>query len=132
VTNQAKGEVASIDMKNVTLLKALLTAREILLQELQKLSKAVDQTIEISEFLSKLNNQKILNYVVHANQFATDVGISAQGNPQNGLEVLPFYSCCSILLFCFSVYISFYFFFFINYIVSSCAERKWCSGSSDC
>lgn len=73
-------------MKNVTLLKALLTAREILLQELQKLSKAVDQTIEISEFLSKLNNEKILNYVVHANQFATVVGISAQGNPQNGLE----------------------------------------------
>lgn len=73
-------------MKNVTLLKALLTAREILLQELQKLCKAVDQTIEISEFLSKLNNEKILNYVAHANQFATVVGISAQGNPQNGLE----------------------------------------------
>ncbi|XP_024631106.1 protein FAM135A isoform X3 [Medicago truncatula] len=83
---KAKGEVASIDMKNVTLLKALLTAREILLQELQKLSKAVDQTIEISEFLSKLNNEKILNYVAHANQFATAVGISAQGNQQNGLE----------------------------------------------
>lgn len=77
-------------MKNVTLLKALLTAREILLQELQKLSKAVDQTIEISEFLSKLNNEKILNYVAHANQFATAVGISAQGNPQNGLEVFIF------------------------------------------
>ena len=79
MTNQAKGEVASIDMKNIMLLKALLKAREILLQELQKLSKAVDQTIEISEFLSKLNNQKILNYVVHANQFATDVGIFSTG-----------------------------------------------------
>ncbi|XP_004498451.1 uncharacterized protein [Cicer arietinum] len=80
------GEVASVDLKDVMLLKALLTARDILLEELQKLSKAVGQTIELSEFLSKLNNVEILNSVVQANQFATDVEISVQGNPQNGLE----------------------------------------------
>ncbi|PNY06787.1 hypothetical protein L195_g003265, partial [Trifolium pratense] len=79
-------EVASVDLENVMLLKTLLMARDILLEELQKLSKAVNQTIEISEFQSKLNNDKILKFVVQANRFATDVEILAQGNPQNGLK----------------------------------------------
>jgi hypothetical protein len=89
-TNQGLEEVASVDLKTVMLLKTLLMARDILLEELQKLSKAVDQTIEISEFQSKLNNEKILKFVVQANRFATDVEILAQGNPQNGLKVLTF------------------------------------------
>ncbi|WJX16498.1 hypothetical protein P8452_06514 [Trifolium repens] len=84
--NHGLEEVASVDLKTVMLLKTLLMARDILLEELQKLSKAVDQTIEISEFQSKLNNEKILKFVVQANRFATDVEILAQGNPQNGLK----------------------------------------------
>ncbi|MCH82761.1 protein FAM135B-like [Trifolium medium] len=79
-------EVATVDLKNVMFLKALLMARDILLEELQKLSKAIDQTIDISEFESKFNNEKIFNVVVQANQLATDAEISAQGTPQNGLE----------------------------------------------
>ncbi|CAJ2674727.1 unnamed protein product [Trifolium pratense] len=84
--NHGLEEVASVDLENVMLLKTLLMARDILLEELQKLSKAVNQTIEISEFQSKLNNDKILKFVVQANRFATDVEILAQGNPQNGLK----------------------------------------------
>ncbi|XP_061370160.1 uncharacterized protein LOC133312893 isoform X2 [Gastrolobium bilobum] len=84
--NQGSAEVGYLNLKNVMLVKALLTARDILLEELQKLSKAVDQAIDISEFVSKMNNVKLLNSVLQANQFATDVEISGQGKPQNGFE----------------------------------------------
>lgn len=105
--NQGSGEVASVDLINVMLVRALLTARDILLKELQKLSKAVDQAIEISEFVSKMNNVKLLNFVSQANQFATDVEISAQGKPQNGLKVLTFIHIVKVLLFCFYVFVLF-------------------------
>ncbi|XP_027369110.1 protein FAM135B-like isoform X2 [Abrus precatorius] len=81
-------EVASpsIQLRNVKLVRALLTARDILLEELQKLGKAVDQAIDISEFVSKRNNMKLLNSILQANQFTTDVEISGQGKQQNSLE----------------------------------------------
>jgi hypothetical protein len=122
-TNQGLEEVASVDLKTVMLLKTLLMARDILLEELQKLSKAVDQTIEISEFQSKLNNEKILKFVVQANRFATDVEILAQGNPQNGLKVLTFIhaaECCYFV----SIFIYFFLSTFIYSIFLSCTERK--------
>ncbi|CAI8605692.1 unnamed protein product [Vicia faba] len=84
--NHYLGEVAPVDLESVMLFKGLLTARDILLEELQKLSEAVGQTIEISEFRSKLDNEKILSSVVQANQLATYIEISAQGYPQNSLE----------------------------------------------
>lgn len=90
MTDQGLGGVASVEVKNVMLVKALLTARGILLEELQKISKAVDQAIDISEFVLKMNNMKLLNVLLQANQFATDVEVSEQGQPQNGLEVLTF------------------------------------------
>ena len=105
VTDQGLGEIASVNLKNVMLVKGLLTAREILLEELQKLSKVVDQAIDISEFVSKTNSMKLLNSVLQANQFTTDVEISGQGKPQIGLEVLTFISCCRVLLLCLSIYI---------------------------
>lgn len=92
VTNQGLSDVASVKLKNVMLVKALLTAHDILLEELQKLIKAVDQAIDISEFVSKRNNMKLIHFVQQANQSTTDVEISRQGKPQNGLEVLYFYS----------------------------------------
>ncbi|TKY55950.1 FAM135B protein [Spatholobus suberectus] len=84
--NRGLSGVASVELKNVMLVEALLTAHDILLEELQKFSKAVDQAIDISEFVSKRNNMKLMNSVLQANQFTTDVEISGQGKPQNGLE----------------------------------------------
>jgi len=81
--------VNSEDAKNVTVVKALLTACDILLEELQNLSKAVDQANDISEF--KMNNRTSLNSVLQARQVAADVEASGQGKPQNGLEVLIIY-----------------------------------------
>ena len=96
VTGQGLGGVASVDVKNVMLVRALLTARDILVEELQKISKAVDQAIDISEF------------VLQANQFAIDVEVSGQGKPQNGLQVLIlfFFKCCRVLICCFAIYIA--------------------------
>lgn len=116
VTNQGLGEAASVDLENVMLLKALVTARDILLEELQILSNAVDQAIEISEFVSKMNNGKILSSFVQASQFAADVEISAQGKPQNGLEVLTYIHAaenCYIYNIYIYIILFFYGFFFV-------------------
>ncbi|TKY74507.1 FAM135A protein [Spatholobus suberectus] len=86
--NQGLGGVASLDMKNVMLVKGLLTARDILLEELQKISKAVNEALDISEFVSIMSNMKLLNSVLQANQFAIDVEVVGEGKPQNGLKPL--------------------------------------------
>ncbi|KAG5147894.1 hypothetical protein JHK82_014775 [Glycine max] len=80
------GGVTSLDMKNVLLVKALLTSRDILLEELQKTSKAINESLDISEFVSIMSNTKLLNFVLRANQFAINVEVVGQGKPQNGLK----------------------------------------------
>uniref|UniRef100_A0A0R0JEB2 Uncharacterized protein n=2 Tax=Glycine max TaxID=3847 RepID=A0A0R0JEB2_SOYBN len=84
--NQGFGGVTSLDMKNVLLVKALLTSRDILLEELQKTSKAINESLDISEFVSIMSNTKLLNFVLRANQFAINVEVVGQGKPQNGLK----------------------------------------------
>lgn len=71
-SSQAVGLVASVNSKEMMLVKALLAARDILLEELQRLSKAVDQLIDLTDFTSKLDD---------ATLFGKD-----SGKPQNGLE----------------------------------------------
>ncbi|XP_017430244.1 uncharacterized protein LOC108338072 isoform X2 [Vigna angularis] len=83
--NQVSSDVASVKLKNAMLVKALLTAHDILVEELQKISKAVGQAIDISEVLSKRNSMK-LNSIPQSDQFTTEVEISGQGKPQNGPE----------------------------------------------
>ncbi|KAG4931039.1 hypothetical protein AAZX31_17G181500 [Glycine max] len=84
--DQGLSDAASVKLKAFMIVKALLTAHGILLEELQKLSKAVDQAIDIPEFVSKRNDMKLINSVPQANQFTTEVEISGQRMPQNGLE----------------------------------------------
>ncbi|XP_061352978.1 uncharacterized protein LOC133297794 isoform X1 [Gastrolobium bilobum] len=84
--NKGFGGVASLDVKNVILVKTLLTARGILLEELQIISEAVAEAIDISEFVSKMNNMKLLKSLLQANPFAIDVEDLGQGKPQNGFE----------------------------------------------
>lgn len=102
MTGQEISGVTSEVVKNVTAFKALLTACDILLEELQKLGKGIDQAIDISE--SRMNNTMLLNSVLQAEQVATDVEVSRQGKPQNGLEVLIFISFCTVLLVLFGHY----------------------------
>lgn len=62
-----------VDVKDVMSIKALLTARDILLEELLKLSEAVNQAIDLTEFLSQGSDMKFLNPILRANQVATDI-----------------------------------------------------------
>ncbi|KAL3023800.1 hypothetical protein AAZX31_04G085400 [Glycine max] len=84
--NQGFGGVAFLDTGNVSLVKALLTSRDILVEELQKISKAINEALDISEFVSIMSNMKLLNSVLQVNQFAIDVEVVGQGKPQNGLK----------------------------------------------
>ncbi|XP_052185710.1 uncharacterized protein LOC127797152 isoform X1 [Diospyros lotus] len=45
--------------KQAVLVRALLTARDILIEELQKLHKSINQTIDLTDFTSKLDDPKL-------------------------------------------------------------------------
>ena len=98
--------MASIDLKQVMLVKALLNAHDTLLVELQKLGDAINQAVDLTEFTSKMNDIKLFDSFLQANQGAVDAEVSGQGKPQNGLEVLAlFYPALYslFLLFLFTV-----------------------------
>ncbi|KAK7282940.1 hypothetical protein RIF29_12075 [Crotalaria pallida] len=84
--NHGLGGVTCVDVKNLVLVKALLTARGILLEDLRKISKEVGQAIDTSEFVLNMNNMKALNSLLQENQFAADFEVSGQVQPQNGFE----------------------------------------------
>lgn len=78
--------MATADANGIMLLKSLLVARGILLEELQTLSKAIDQAIDLTDFISKMDN--INDSFLQETLVAADDKVSGQGKPQNGLEVL--------------------------------------------
>lgn len=78
--------VASVDLEDVMLVKALLTARDTLLEELLKLSRAIDRPIDLTDFISKMDDMKLFDSVLQVNHDAADGEVSGQGKPQNGLE----------------------------------------------
>ncbi|KAK5824055.1 uncharacterized protein LOC108457024 isoform X1 [Gossypium arboreum] len=84
-STQALDQVASTDLKQVMLVKALLNARDTLLAELQKLSDAINHAIDLTEFTSKMNDMKLFDSFLEE-PVAADAEDSAQGKPQNGLE----------------------------------------------
>lgn len=91
----------------MSFVKALLAARDTLLEEMKTLSKAVSQTIDLSEFVSNMDNGLLSDSAPMGKSDEVEEG-SGQGKQQNNLEVLP--------LFCCRVY------FFICYPVSLCFE----------
>ncbi|XP_021762712.1 protein FAM135A-like isoform X2 [Chenopodium quinoa] len=53
-------------VKEVLLVKSLLTARDILLEEAQKLGKAIDQSIDFTEFISQMDDTKLFDSLLQA------------------------------------------------------------------
>ncbi|TYI75801.1 hypothetical protein E1A91_D06G032100v1 [Gossypium mustelinum] len=84
-STQALDQVASTDLKQVMLVKALLNARDTLLAELKKLSDAINHAIDLTEFTSKMNDMKLFDSFLQE-PVGVDAEDSAQGKPQNGLE----------------------------------------------
>ncbi|KAF2286834.1 hypothetical protein GH714_031343 [Hevea brasiliensis] len=82
---QSIGQVVSVDMKQITLVKTLLVARDTLLEGLQKLSKAIDQAIDLTDF-SKMNDEGMFDCILRPNLSTVDGEVSGQGKPQNVLE----------------------------------------------
>ncbi|XVE70277.1 hypothetical protein DITRI_Ditri10aG0059400 [Diplodiscus trichospermus] len=87
-STQALDQVVSTDLKQVMLVKALLEARDTLLVELQNLGNAINQAIDLTEFTSTMNDIKLFDSFLQANQVDADADaeVSGQGKPQNGLE----------------------------------------------
>ncbi|KAJ0250635.1 putative serine esterase family protein [Hirschfeldia incana] len=83
-SKKAFAPIAPAD-KLVSFVKALLGARDTLLEEMQKLSKAIDQTIDLSEFVSSMDNTLLSD----STGKTTDVEGSGQGKQQNNLELNP-------------------------------------------
>ena len=73
---------------SIQVFKSLFAACDRLLEELQKLSKAINQTIDLTDFISKLNDTKLIHTALQADVVTTDAQASGQvsGEPQNGLE----------------------------------------------
>lgn len=73
---------------SIQVFKALFAARDRLLEELQKLSKEINQTIDLTDFISKLNDTKLIHTSLQADVVTTDAQASGQvsGEPQSGLE----------------------------------------------
>jgi hypothetical protein len=90
-SKKAFTQIASADKKLVSFVKALLGARDTLLEEMQRLSKAVGQTVDLSEFVSSMDNALLSDS--GSTGKSVEVEGSGQGKLQNNLEVLSLLYC---------------------------------------
>lgn len=73
------GQVAPVDSKQVAIIKALIAAHDLLLGDLQEISKSINTAIDLSDLTSKLDAIK-LNLV-------DGVSVQHSSKPQNGIQV---------------------------------------------
>ncbi|CAN1810263.1 Protein FAM135B [Linum perenne] len=85
-SNRLDQDLVPVDLKEIALVKAFLLSRDTLLEEIHKLSKAINQVVELTEFRRKMNDIKMLDRVSQANLGPEDTEVSGQGKQQNGLE----------------------------------------------
>ncbi|XP_057958996.1 uncharacterized protein LOC131151678 isoform X2 [Malania oleifera] len=87
-SNQAFSQMASVDSKQIRILKALLAAHDILLEELHTLSKGIDQTLDLTDFTAKLDKTRSLGSLLRDDLHPVDAGVSGQasGQLQNSFE----------------------------------------------
>lgn len=80
--------MASADTKPVILVKALLDSRNTLLEDLQKLSEAINQAIDMTEFMSGIDAIKLSHPLLQVNLGTANGEVSEQGMPRNHSEVI--------------------------------------------
>ena len=90
VTDQALGQTISGDSKQVMLVKALVAARDILFEELQKISKEIEQEIDLTDLVPKLDDKKLCSSILQSDldMAIGEVSRKLPGMPQNSIEVL--------------------------------------------
>ncbi|XP_030943248.1 protein FAM135B-like isoform X2 [Quercus lobata] len=87
-SNKALGQKASGDLKQIMLVKALVAARDILFEDLQKISKAIEQEIDLTDLIFNLDNKNLCSSIMQADldmEFG-EVSRKLSGKPQNSIE----------------------------------------------
>lgn len=107
--------MASADTKPVLLVKALLDSHNTLLEDLQKLSVAINQAIDMSEFISGMDAIKLSHPILQVNLGTTSGEVLEQGKPQNCFEVIA--QLVHYILILFLKFYNFWLIFFINITV---------------
>ncbi|GAB2292886.1 hypothetical protein Dimus_027113 [Dionaea muscipula] len=79
---------ASVIPNEAMRVKALLTSRDILLEEMQKLGKAIDQVIDFTEFISQLDDAKLFSLSLRPHLPSTNFEVPGRdsGEAQNKFE----------------------------------------------
>ncbi|GAB4839547.1 hypothetical protein Ancab_029073 [Ancistrocladus abbreviatus] len=77
-SHEGLGQLGSRKSKEVMLVKALLTARDILLEETQKISKSIDQVIDFTEFISQLDDTKLFSSLLRQHLPSTTSEVPGQ------------------------------------------------------
>jgi len=85
VFDQAVGLVSSFDERQLSVLRALLASRDLLVEELQNLSKAIDQPIDLTDVTAKVDDKTLID-------LRAELGIEVDkvlgpDRLQNGIEV---------------------------------------------
>ncbi|KAJ4849570.1 hypothetical protein Tsubulata_019817 [Turnera subulata] len=82
--NQAFGKVTFVALKQSTILKALVVARDTLIEELQKLGKGIHREIDLTSFYTNMHHITVLDPTLLENLAADGKG--SHGKPQYDLE----------------------------------------------
>ncbi|KAF3971766.1 hypothetical protein CMV_004676 [Castanea mollissima] len=87
-SNKALGQKASGDFKQIMLVKALVAARDILFEDLQKISKAIEQEIDLTDLIFNLDNKNLCSSILQADldMEIGEVSRKLSGKPQNSIE----------------------------------------------
>ncbi|KAK6945285.1 protein of unknown function DUF676, lipase-like [Dillenia turbinata] len=85
---KASGVKVSQESKQVNVVKGLVASRDMLLEELQKLSKATDLAIDLTEFTSKPDESNFSGFPLQEDYSKVDAEVSRQssGNLLNGFK----------------------------------------------
>ncbi|PIA47746.1 hypothetical protein AQUCO_01400387v1 [Aquilegia coerulea] len=93
--NQGSGQGIYVNPTSMACMKAMLTARDILLEELHTISKAIDQTIDLTDISSNLGDNKLIGSI-RADLGTADAEVSearigsrqVTSEPQNGFQIV--------------------------------------------
>ncbi|KAL5703698.1 hypothetical protein ACHQM5_022223 [Ranunculus cassubicifolius] len=96
-TNQvSSGQEIHVNAQSVALMKAMLSARDIIIDEIHKISKAINQTIDLTDLSSNLGDNKLIGSIIKGdfrtkNTEASEVRVGSRqvtSEPRNGFQIV--------------------------------------------
>lgn len=95
--HQAVGQLSPVEKNDVAVLRAMVAAQKLLLEELQNLSNAIECTIDFSDFASEVDGTNPFSSPEDSS--VVDNQAFGQSKPQNSVEVLKLLSKSTLLLY---------------------------------